>query len=216
MLIVILSILAALSAVLTIVGKYRGSKRLEYIFKPLTMVWIILIAILADDPISTRYQVLILLGLLASIVGDVFLMLPDDRLLQGLVSFLIAHVFYIVAFTVESSGRAPIWYIIPFVLLGLFMLWLLWPYLERMRIPVVIYMSVILIMAWQAANRWIELRATDTLLAMIGAYLFVASDSVLAVQRFRGRFRSADFWVLALYFPAQWLIALSIGGQSIF
>jgi len=71
-------------------------------------------------------------------------------------------------------------------------------------------------MAWQAANRWIELRATDTLLAMIGAYLFVASDSVLAVQRFRGRFRSADFWVLALYFPAQWLIALSIGGQSIF
>jgi uncharacterized membrane protein YhhN len=38
----------------------------------------------------------------------------------------------------------------------------------------------------------------------------VASDSVLAVERFRGTFRSAPFWVLSTYFAAQWLIALSI------
>ena len=48
------------------------------------------------------------------------------------------------------------------------------------------------------------------LLAMIGAYLFVLSDSVLAIERFRGTGRIARILVLGTYFAAQWLIALSI------
>ena len=46
-----------------------------------------------------------LAGLLFSLVGDVSLMLPNERFIQGLVSFLVAHLCYIVAFTFES-GRA--------------------------------------------------------------------------------------------------------------
>jgi uncharacterized membrane protein YhhN len=38
----------------------------------------------------------------------------------------------------------------------------------------------------------------------------VMSDSVLAVERFRGSWRSASFWVLTTYFAAQWLIAMSV------
>ena len=90
------------------------------------------------------------------------------------------------------------------------MLWRLWPTLGAMKIPVTVYIGVILIMAWQAANRWLETRDTAGALALFGAYLFVASDSVLAVDRFRGRIRYAPFWVLSTYFAAQLLIALSI------
>jgi uncharacterized membrane protein YhhN len=206
----VFSLLAALSAALTIAAKYLETKRLEYVFKPLTMVWIILIALLNDDPFSTRYQVLILLGLLASLAGDVLLMLPDpSRFIYGLASFLIAHLFYIAAFTVEG-GKAPIGYIVPFALYGAVMLWALWPHLGSMKRPVMAYVGVILIMAWQAANRWIDARLDGSLLSMIGAYLFVMSDSVLAVERFRGSWRSAPFWVLSTYFVAQWLIALSV------
>jgi uncharacterized membrane protein YhhN len=75
---------------------------------------------------------------------------------------------------------------------------------------VIVYSCVIMIMAFQAANRWLTAENTSSLLALVGAYLFVASDSVLAVERFRGRFRSAQFWVLSTYFAAQWLIALSV------
>lgn len=207
---IVFGLLAALSAALTIAAKYLGSKRLEYVFKPLTMIWIILIVLVDEDPFSTRYQGLILLGLLASLVGDVFLMLPDpSKLLHGLVSFLIAHLFYIAAFTVEG-GRAPIGYIIPFVIYGVVMLRALWPHLGPMKRPVMVYVGVILIMAWQAANRWIDARLDGSLLAMIGAYLFVMSDSVLAVERFRGSWRSAPLWVLSTYFAAQALIALSV------
>jgi uncharacterized membrane protein YhhN len=207
---IIFSLLTALSAALTIAAKYLEIKRLEYVFKPLTMVWIILIALLNEDPFSTRYQVLILLGLLASLAGDVFLMLPDPaKFLYGLVSFLIAHLFYITAFTVEG-GKAPIGYIVPFALYGAVMLRALWPYLGSMKRPVMVYVGVILIMAWQAANRWIDARLDGSLLSMVGAYLFVMSDSVLAVERFRGSWRSASFWVLSTYFVAQWLIALSV------
>ena len=207
---ILLTLLAAISAALTIFANYRTSKRLEYVFKPLTMVWIILIALLANDPVSTAYRVLIVAGLLASLAGDVFLMLPSDRFVQGLVSFLIAHILYIIAFTVESGGTTPIWYIIPFVMYGAIMLRWLWPYLGPMQRPVIVYVCIILIMAWQAANRWLVTDETSALLALIGAYLFVTSDSVLAVEHFRGTWRSAPFWVLSTYFAAQWLIALSI------
>jgi uncharacterized membrane protein YhhN len=173
------------------------------------MVLIIGVALLVDDPISTRYRILIVLGLLASLAGDVFLMLPSDRFIHGLVSFLVAHILYIIAFTVEGA-TAPIWYIFPFVFYGVLMLWWLWPHLGDLKIPVLVYVGAILIMAWQAANRWLETEQAGTLFALIGAYLFVASDSVLAVERFRGTFRSAPFWVLSTYFAAQWLIALSI------
>jgi uncharacterized membrane protein YhhN len=209
MLILILSLLAALCAALTIAGKYRSSRRMEYAFKPLTMVCIILIALLTRHPVSTTYQVMILGGLLASLVGDVFLMLPD-RFREGLGSFLVAHCFYIAAFTLDGAGSPALWYIVPFVLYGVIVLWRLWPYLGSMKAPVMVYVGVILIMAWQAANRWLENREIATLLALAGAYLFVASDSVLAVQRFRGSWRSASFWVLTTYFAAQWLIALSV------
>jgi uncharacterized membrane protein YhhN len=208
--IIVLSLLAGVSAALTIGAQYRRSKRAEYVFKPLTMVCIILVAALQTDPISTRYQLLVLGALAISLVGDVFLMLPSDRLMQGLLCFLGAHILYIIAFVAEDSGAAPLWYIIPFVVYGAAMLWRLWPYLGTMKVPVMIYVGAILIMAWQAANRWLETRQPGSLAALIGAYLFVMSDSALAVDRFRGKFRSAPFWVLTTYFAAQWLIALSI------
>jgi uncharacterized membrane protein YhhN len=48
-----------------------------------------------------------------------------------------------------------------------------------------------------------------SLLAMMGAILFILSDSALAVDRFKGRFRGAQALILSTYFTAQWLIALS-------
>lgn len=204
-----LSGLAGVCAALTIAAQYRHHKRLEYICKPLTTGSIVLIAVLADDPLSPRYQLLITLGLIASLLGDIFLMLPE-HFLPGLVSFLVAHLAYIAAFTLAGDGSAPLWYLIPFLLYGALLLRWLWSSLGTLRGPVIVYMVVILLMAWQAANRWLETDQPEALLALAGAYLFVLSDSALAVQHFRGTWRSAPLWVLSTYFAAQWLIALSV------
>lgn len=207
---IVLTLLALACATLTILSKYRQWKRLEYVFKPMTMFWIILIALLESDPVSSTYQQLILGALLVSLAGDMYLLLPD-KFIWGLGSFLIAHALYFAAFTVEIKHNPPLWYGIPFVLYGVLMVWRLWPYLGDMRLPVIGYVCMILLMVWQADNRWLETQEEiGAILALAGAYLFVASDSVLAVERFRGTWRSAPFWVLTTYFAAQWLLALSV------
>lgn len=208
---IILLVIAAISAVIDIAAVLSANARREYLFKPLTMLLIIAVALADDDPVSTEYQVLIVLGLLVSLVGDVFLMLPSDRFVPGLVSFLIAHLLYISAFTLESTGRAPIYYAIPFALYGVGILAFLWRHIDHpLRGPVMVYLTVILLMGWQAVNRHVEIGGDGTLLAAIGAYCFIASDSALALERFRGRWPSAPVWVMGLYFAAQALIALSI------
>jgi uncharacterized membrane protein YhhN len=71
-------------------------------------------------------------------------------------------------------------------------------------------MLVILLMAWQASNRYVSAGVSGSGLALAGACLFALSDSILALNRFRREFKSAQFLILASYFAAQWLIALSV------
>ena len=202
-------------AALTIGARYRRAKRLEYIAKPLTTMLIVVLAVWrGQGAFGLRaYPTWIVLGLLASLVGDVCLMLEGERwFVRGLTAFLVAHLFYIAAFTVARNGEAVPWYYaLPFVLYGAVMLRVLWPHLGDMRQPVLAYLAVIMVMAWQAASRWVAAEgAQGTSWALAGAYLFVLSDSVLAVARFRGAWRSAPFWVLSTYFAAQWLLAFSV------
>jgi uncharacterized membrane protein YhhN len=210
MLIAILTVLVVCSASLTILAEHTGPRRTVYFCKPLTIALIILIALQTKQPTSLLYQRMILLGLLFSLAGDVFLMLPRDRFIAGLVSFLCAHVCYIAAFASDGARATPLWSALPFLLYGILMLRLLWPRLKKMKVPVIVYTLGISLMAWLALTRWLAGSAMDgRLLALAGALLFVASDSFLAVNRFKGRTRFAQFSILGTYFAAQWLIALS-------
>jgi uncharacterized membrane protein YhhN len=207
MLIVVLTILVAVSGALHIQAEYKGARARIYLFKPLTVLLIIAIALQAS---SSLYKHLIVAGLLFSLAGDIFLMLPKDRFIPGLVSFLIAHLFYIAAFTLEGMHRVSVISGLLLLAYGGWMLRLLFPYLGKMKAPVIIYMLVILLMVWQASNRWVSLGTVAGMLAFAGACLFAASDSALALNRFRRAFRSAQFLILTTYFAAQWLIALSV------
>ncbi len=209
MLTVILSVLALASAALDIWAVYNNSW-LEYLFKPLTMLLIIVIAMRERRPESSYYKGIITAGLFCSLLGDVLLMLPQDLFLPGLLSFLVAHLFYIAAFVYMAGRQASRWLLLPFAAYGGVMLWVLLPHAGGMKIPVVIYMAVILTMAWQATNRWIVSRQRGTLLAMAGAILFVVSDSALAYNRFVEPFPAAPLVVMATYFTAQWCIAFSV------
>ena len=76
--------------------------------------------------------------------------------------------------------------------------------------PVLAYIIVILFMGWRAWERWKQTGERLALLAFFGAILFIISDSVLAVNRFREHFETARALTLSTYFTAQWLIAFSI------
>jgi len=206
----LLSVLVFGSALLHIRAEYKGPRVHVYLFKPLTMVFIILLALQGARPDASLYKYAILAGLGFSLVGDIFLMLPLKRVIVGLVSFLVAHLCYIVAFSagirLGVSGFLPAL----FLLYVIIMFVVLFPHLGKMKLPVLVYELVIVMMAWRAVERWAQIGDTGALLALAGAILFVISDSVWATNQFVRRYKSAQALILSSYFCAQWLIALSV------
>lgn len=183
---------------------------LLYVAKPAVMLAIIAIAAREPRPISTRYRALIVIGLAWSLAGDILLMVPQDLFVAGLLAFLVAHLCYIVAFARTGGGlRDPVAAVAVSAIAGT-MLAILWPGLGALRIPVVVYVTVIATMAWQAIARWRHLRSPDAAGAALGAALFLASDSALALRKFRGEFAGATFVILGTYWVAQYLIARSV------
>ncbi|MCI0709981.1 MAG: lysoplasmalogenase [Chloroflexi bacterium] len=205
---IILSLLALVSAALCIRADYAGERQQVYVFKPLTMIFITAIALLEESTISDTYKIFIIVGLLFSVMGDVWLMLPDDRFVQGLVSFLIAHIFYIAAFSSVGDHIASLLVLIPLGAVAGSMFWYLRPALGKYLMPVLAYLLVILVMGWQSFNR-LDVEAGE-LAAVVGALLFMLSDSLLAINRFRQHFHLAQLLILSTYFAAQWFIAQSI------
>ena len=215
-----LGFLVVASATCCIASHYLERQRLLWITKPLTMLFVIALAVRPSMSTSDAYQGLLLMGLLFSLAGDVFLMLPSDRFIAGLGSFFIGHICYVAAFGIDVGAttaftRDPAVFLF-FLTLGAAVYAYLWPSLGDMKIPVALYVVAIAVMAWQATARWLDVGPAGepgTLLACIGAALFVVSDSVLAVNRFRRPFASAQAVVLGTYFLAQYLIALSVGSS---
>lgn len=209
-----LSAAAILVAVLAIHAHYlEASRRWQvYVFKPLATLLILALA-LSLSPARPEYRWAIAAGLLFSTAGDVFLMLPRDRFVAGLAGFLVAHLCYVWAFSIGVPfGAAPLLWL-PFFAAGGVVLALVWPGLKpALRAPVAVYVIVIAAMAGQATGRWYESGSVVALAAAVGAGLFVASDAVLAIDRFRWKFRAACAVTLATYWAAQLLIALSVSG----
>ena len=206
----VLTISALIAAVLVIWGEYFGPQFQVYIFKPLTMVFIIAIALLVREPKTYFYKFAIISGLIFSLCGDIFLMLPSDQFIAGLISFLIAHIMYIIAFMRGRPRQYKFILLIPFVIYGIIIFSMLSAHLGNLKIPVLVYIVVILIMGWQATDRWRFYRDQATLIALVGAMLFILSDTILALNRFRAAFELGRLLTLSTYFTAQWFIACSI------
>lgn len=91
----LLSPLILVAAALAVRADYRGPPWHHYLGKPLATTLIFVLAWSRAPDATRSYALAILLGLLCSLAGDIFLMLPGDRFIPGLVSFLLAHLAYI-------------------------------------------------------------------------------------------------------------------------
>ena len=194
-----------------------GLTEWHYAFKPLTLV-IAMVLILFDPRAvddSRQFKVFLLLALLASLVGDVLLMLPGNFFIAGLASFLVAHVYYLLLLQRRSSP--PVWFpnrwaLAATLLTGAAMYVYLWPGLRGALLAsaVAVYVVLIALMAGQAIGRAIRLRNRAATLVALGALSFMLSDSLLAVNRFMLPLPFAPLWVLATYYLAQILMARNL------
>jgi uncharacterized membrane protein YhhN len=205
--------LALIGALLAVAGNLFGLPALVYAFKPATTLLIIAWAWPrgASVPAMRRW---VHIGLVLSLAGDVALMWPRG-FLPGLVSFLLAHLAYIVAFTRDVRLATRPLAFAAYGLLAAAILWQLWPGVPQpLRAPVLAYVICLAAMAAQAAVRWLARRgsATEALArsAAVGGALFLCSDSLLAFNKFSAPLPLAELWVLATYWAAQFLIARSL------
>jgi uncharacterized membrane protein YhhN len=205
----LLTFSALISGILYIRAKYSVLKYQLVIFKPITMLLIISIAFLYPA-IDLNYKIFIIAGLLFSLVGDMFLIFPEKHFTKGLISFLIGHILYIFAFVVLAGFHITIWIFLPIVLLSILYLKTILPHTGNKTLPVIIYVIIITMMGWIALERLYYLQNLGSLLAAIGACLFMISDSVLALNKFRKSFHRAELIILSTYYTAQWLLTVSI------
>ena len=159
---------------------------------------------------TSAYVPLIAGGLVFALIGDILLMLPESRFVLGVGSFAATHAFYLAAF-ISAAGLAVINpSTIPLILFSVIMTRFLWSGLRKsLQIPVFAYIVLITIMTAQAIGAALEQESAGLAIAAAGAVLFLASDSMLAIDRFRLPFRAAQILVLSTYWLGQWLIALS-------
>lgn len=209
----LLTLISALIAIAALSGTALP-RELAYLAKPLTTVLIILYAWPRglDAPRQARW---LRLGLLCSLAGDVFLLWPEAGFLPGLLSFLLAHLAYIAGYCQHSRLGRPWWPFALFALIAALVLSRLWPGVPGpLQLPVLVYVVCLASMSAQAWSWWrASLGGEREALARWAAWggtLFLASDALLAINKFAGPLPEASLWVLSSYWAAQWCIASSL------
>lgn len=185
---------------------------LEMITKVLLMIILMNWFMSATDDLLSPLKKWITAALCFSWLGDVLLLFQENNQLffmLGLASFLIAHIFYIIFFhqlRIKESVKGNPWLMVIVVVYYGALITILSPYLGDMKWPVRVYGIVISFMFMLAmhmlfikdkiAGRW----------TMVGALLFVISDSVLAINKFYQPFEGASIVIMLTYGLAQLFI----------
>jgi uncharacterized membrane protein YhhN len=157
----------------------RGSKPVEYVCKPATLLALIAVAI-ALDPVHADTRAWFVAALVLSLLGDIFLMVPRDWFVAGLSAFLLGHLAYAVGLNLHTDGLW--WWAVPVVLIAALLAVRLVRGIRRsgqdaLVGPVIAYVVVISVMGGSAV-------ASGNAMAAAGALLFMASDSLIGETRF--------------------------------
>ncbi len=202
------TILLILFAVSAVFSKYRRKKMMFYFTKPAATLVIILMLYFTKSESSVLYLP-ILFALIFSFFGDIFLMFEGKGFLYGIIAFLIAHIFYSLAF-MQQVEIYNYYLLIPVfgITIG-FYLYIV-KYLEKFRRPVSIYISIITLMFWLAVNRFFFENSYQNTLVFSGAVLFVISDALLALNKFKTKFPLSELLILTTYYLAQYLFVMAV------
>jgi alkenylglycerophosphocholine hydrolase len=153
---------------------------------------------------SNASEKIFLSGLIFSALGDFFL--DYDRLnwfIFGLGSFLFAHIFYMLSLKplARNIAKKHIKIIAMYCIYGAAMFSLIASGLGELFIPVLVYMSVLLLMAIttlisEKSNNWL----------IIGGLSFVLSDSMLGINKFYAPIPYASVFIMISYYFAQYAL----------
>ncbi len=185
-----------------------------YITKPTTTFIILLYALRYRKKELKNYNLRICLGLFFCLVGDT-LLLFDTYFIFGLVSFLIGHLCFLVAFYGQQGFKWPKSIGLLLILAAMTILYLCFPNLGVLKIPVFAYVGVIVLMSWQGiALQQNNLRSNFRRVGWaVGLFMF--SDSLLALNKFYLSIPYSGLLILSTYWTSVFLFAQSISISDI-
>jgi uncharacterized membrane protein YhhN len=157
-------------------------------------------------------------ALLFASIGDTLLLFPN-LLLYGMGAFLMTHICYIIAFKLtQNHSFNPLQvnfvkmflYNLPIYIGAAFVYFLIHSNLQELKIPVVIYLLAVVMMATLARERYGRTHPSSFWQVFVGALLFLVSDAVLALNLFFQPIPDAEILVMGSYMIAQLLILMGI------
>ena len=194
----ILQIILIIIFVIDLFLIFNNKIELRFFTKPILLPILILIYISKVKSEKMQLNSFFLAGLVLSFFGDLFLLF-NWGFLPGLGSFLLAHLFYIISFKKKLQKRISKFWPIILSLYASILLVILFPYLKEMKIPVTIYAVVIAVMMYNALK-------THNRNLIIGALLFLISDTLLSVYLFLQPLMILNLLVMTTYILAQWFL----------
>ncbi len=155
---------------------------------------------------STIKRKYLLGAVIFSVMGDFFLAAKfiNNYFLLGLGSFLVAQVFFILCFSLNSRLKLHL-FIYPLAI-GLLVFGYIYPTLKKdLVIPVTVYMLALTGMTWRASARIAN--KTSVTQTTLGGYLFLISDGMIALTHFANvNIPYAPLWIMFTYYAAEYLL----------
>lgn len=189
-----------------------GFAHLRVVSKPLIMLSLLYYFLRSGRPLEKPTYLLTAAALALSLFGDVFLLFEpysNRFFILGLAAFLLAHLVYGLVFSRKWNTKpGPAVYLGIFLLIafGTILFWYLKPSLSTLLIPVLAYVFAILFMAISALTRFRKVSSPSFWFVLIGALSFIASDSILAIDRFKSDIPLSNLWIMGSYALAQYML----------
>ncbi|MCG8182418.1 lysoplasmalogenase [Tenacibaculum piscium] len=208
----IASLVFLIIAILDIYAVITQHKSLEIICKPLLMTSLVVVYLLNIKK-DEKANFWLISALFFSFWGDVFLLDKNSYFVFGLGCFLIAHLMYIkmiAVFLTQTRIIEIFKYASIFVVVFLGIFFLIKDNLGEMLLPVLIYGMAISGFGTCALLNYQQEKTRPNLWLLLGAILFIASDSCIALNNFYSSKYIFDIAIITLYIIAQYLIVQAI------
>jgi uncharacterized membrane protein YhhN len=204
-------LLFILSSLSVLVSDSIGISWLYLISKPLIVPSLLFYYFMNVDPEDRSRSAI--LALVFSFLGDTLLINPD-YFIGGLIAFLIAHILFVFTYRQHQfeetenalAGLQRIRLAFPIILAATGLVIILFPSLNDLKIPVIVYAVVLAIMVLTALFRFGRTSSGSFWLVFTGAVLFMISDSILAINKFLEPLPNAGLYIMLTYCVAQSLI----------
>jgi uncharacterized membrane protein YhhN len=206
-------IIFIVSLLADIIGLVLRNHPLQIASKPLVVLSLIGYFISATKGTESSLKKWVIIALIFSVIGDVFLLFQrTDPLffILGVAVFMIAHIFYIIFFhsiRVREAIESRWWLLLIIVVYYGSFIYFLSPYLHEMSLPVRVYGIVISFMLMLAMHMTYLRDRQTGLFILLGAVLFIISDSILAINKFYSHFRFSGLVIMSTYGMAQLFLA---------